>query len=72
MFHCRKCQHAAHSRTSRYLSENTKERYHQYTNINCSCTFATMESVKRFIVTPGPITPAPPHPTVGGQRPLWL
>ncbi len=25
MFHCPKCQHAAHARTSRYLSENTKE-----------------------------------------------
>ncbi|MCP5940192.1 ogr/Delta-like zinc finger family protein, partial [Klebsiella pneumoniae] len=23
MFHCPKCQHAAHARTSRYLSENT-------------------------------------------------
>ncbi|ROD87865.1 transcriptional regulator [Klebsiella pneumoniae subsp. pneumoniae] len=53
-------------------SENTKERYHQCTNINCSCTFVTMESVERFIVTPGTIVPAPPHPTVGGQRPLWL
>ncbi|WP_410176056.1 ogr/Delta-like zinc finger family protein [Klebsiella variicola] len=50
----------------------TKERYHQCTNINCSCTFVTMESVERFIVTQGTIIPAPPYPTVGGQRPLWL
>ena len=27
MFHCPKCKHSAHARTSRYLSENTKERY---------------------------------------------
>ncbi|HCM9363329.1 TPA: DNA-binding transcriptional regulator [Enterobacter bugandensis] len=72
MFLCPKCQHGAHARTSRYLSENTKERYHQCKNINCSCTFVTMESVERFIVTPGTITPAPPHPTIGGQRSLWL
>ncbi|EPF2286752.1 DNA-binding transcriptional regulator [Klebsiella oxytoca] len=72
MFHCPKCQHAAHARTSRYLSENTKERYHQCTNINCSCTFVTMESVERFIVTTGVIIPAPPHPSTGGQRTLWL
>lgn len=53
MFHCPECKQAAHARTSRYLSENTKERYHQCTNINCSCTFVTMESVERFIVTTG-------------------
>ncbi|WP_410779883.1 ogr/Delta-like zinc finger family protein [Klebsiella michiganensis] len=46
--------------------------YHQCQNINCSCTFMTMETIERFIVTPGAIDPAPPHPTVGGQRPLWL
>ena len=32
----------------------------------------TMETIERFIVTPGAIDPAPPHPTSGGQRPLWL
>jgi len=53
MFHCPKCQHAAHAGTSRYLSENTKERYHQCTNIQCSCTFVTMESVERYIVSSG-------------------
>ncbi|MXD47114.1 transcriptional regulator, partial [Escherichia coli] len=24
MFHCPKCHHAAHARTSRYVTENTK------------------------------------------------
>lgn len=53
MFHCPKCKHSAHARTSRYLSENTKERYHQCTNVDCSCTFVTMESVERLIAIPG-------------------
>jgi hypothetical protein len=53
MFHCPKCKHSAHARTSRYLSENTKERYHQCTNVDCGCTFVTMESVERLIATPG-------------------
>ncbi|MXC93759.1 transcriptional regulator, partial [Escherichia coli] len=44
----------------------------QCQNINCSCTFMTMETLERFIVTPGATDPAPPHPTVSGQRPLWL
>lgn len=72
MFHCPECQHAAHARTSRYLSKNTKERYHQCTNINCSCTFVTMETVDHFIVKPGEINFAPPHPAANEQRQLWL
>lgn len=27
MFHCPLCQHAAHARTSRYITDTTKERY---------------------------------------------
>jgi len=61
-----------HARTSRYLSENTKERYHQCTNINCSCTIVTMESIERFIVTSGKVDRAPPHPGRGGQQTMWL
>ncbi|EEZ1715082.1 TPA: prophage transcriptional regulator OgrK, partial [Escherichia coli] len=26
MFHCPLCQHAAHARTSRYITDTTKER----------------------------------------------
>jgi len=62
MMHCPVCRHAAHARSSRYLSEKTKERYYQCRNINCSCTFVTMESVERHIMTPGEIIPVPPHP----------
>lgn len=28
MMHCPLCGHVAHTRSSRYLSESTKERYH--------------------------------------------
>ncbi|HBT8314912.1 ogr/Delta-like zinc finger family protein, partial [Pseudomonas aeruginosa] len=39
MMHCPFCKKSAHARTSRYLSENVKQRYHQCTNIECSATF---------------------------------
>ncbi|MCP6479197.1 ogr/Delta-like zinc finger family protein, partial [Klebsiella pneumoniae] len=45
----------------------TKERYCQCQNINCGTTFITHETVVRFIMTPGVIDNAPPHPTSGGQ-----
>lgn len=64
--HCPLCGSVAHTRSSRYLNESTKERYHQCRNINCSCTFATHESVARVIVSPGDIIPA--HPQEGKQR----
>ncbi|WP_186006063.1 ogr/Delta-like zinc finger family protein, partial [Enterobacter hormaechei] len=47
--------------------------YHQCTNINCSCTFVTTETVERFIVSPGEVVPAPPHPTQSGQQQIhWM
>lgn len=73
MFHCPKCHHAAHARTSRYFSDTTKERYHQCQNINCSCTFVTTETLSRFIVSPGEVVPVPPHPTSSGQQQIhWM
>ncbi|ENO6340895.1 DNA-binding transcriptional regulator [Salmonella enterica] len=63
MMHCPLCQNAAHARTSRYLSTETKERYHQCQNINCGCTFITFETLSRFIVKPGTVDPAPPPPS---------
>ncbi|HBU8936240.1 DNA-binding transcriptional regulator [Klebsiella pneumoniae] len=72
MMHCPLCQDAAHARSSRYLSTETKERYHQCQNINCGCTFVTHETLARFIVKPGEIDPAPPHPTRYAQNQLWL
>ncbi|HBV2257933.1 MULTISPECIES: ogr/Delta-like zinc finger family protein, partial [Klebsiella] len=45
MMHCPFCKKSAHARTSRYLSENVKQRYHQCTNIECSATFRTTEAI---------------------------
>jgi transcriptional regulator NrdR family protein len=45
MIHCPFCKTSAHARTSRYLSENVKQRYHQCMNIECSATFRTLESI---------------------------
>ncbi|MBP2194746.1 ogr/Delta-like zinc finger family protein [Pantoea cypripedii] len=71
MMHCPECQTAAHAKSSRYVSKETKERYHQCTNINCSCTFKTMESVVCRIVTPGVINRVPLHVN-HEQQPLQL
>ena len=72
MMHCPICMEAAHARTSRYLSKETKERYHQCQNINCGCTFVTHETLARFIMTPGKVNPVPPHPNKQNQQQLWL
>ncbi|WP_313276801.1 ogr/Delta-like zinc finger family protein [Kosakonia cowanii] len=68
MFHCPKCLNTAYARTSRYFYDTTKERYHQCTNINCSATFVTTETVERFIASPEVLVLAPPHPTSSGQQ----
>jgi transcriptional regulator NrdR family protein len=62
MMNCPLCGSVAHTRSSRYLTDATKERYHQCRNINCSCTFATHESVARVIVKPEGNTSAPQPP----------
>ncbi|QII37351.1 DNA-binding transcriptional regulator [Rouxiella badensis] len=72
MMNCPMCQHAAHARSSRYLSTETKERYHQCTNINCGCTFKSLESITDIIVKPALINPVPPHPGRGNQGNLWI
>ncbi|WP_210509909.1 ogr/Delta-like zinc finger family protein [Pantoea ananatis] len=59
MMHCPKCQTAAHTKSSRYVSKETKERYHQCQNINYSCTFKTLESVSGIIVEPAQINTVP-------------
>ncbi|EAT3906520.1 transcriptional regulator, partial [Salmonella enterica] len=43
------------------------------TNINCSCTFVTTETVERYIVKPGEVVPALPHPMPNGQQSIpWM
>ena len=71
MFHCPFCKSTANTRTSRYLSENVKQRYHQCTNIECSATFRTIESIDGVIrAAPekpdaAPVTPSPPRKVQG-------
>jgi len=51
------------------MSEQVKERYHQCTNLDCSCIFKTNESITKVITAPPqpekvPEAPpeAPPEP----------
>jgi len=67
MMNCPKCGYAAHTRSSYQVTDKTKERYCQCQNINCGSTFVTHETIVRYIVTPGEIVMAEPHPSVGGQ-----
>ncbi|MFC0226120.1 ogr/Delta-like zinc finger family protein [Serratia aquatilis] len=63
MMRCPVCRHSSYTRTSRYLSEQTKEAYYQCQNIECSCTFKTRESVEHVIrqpLTPETISAPPP------------
>lgn len=52
MMHCPFCQCPTRTRTSRYLSETVKQIYYQCTNILCSATFRTMESLDTIIRPP--------------------
>lgn len=52
MFHCPFSKQPAPTRTSRYLTENLKQRYHQCTSIECSVTFRTTETLDGVIRRP--------------------
>ncbi len=52
MSHCPYCRQPAHTRTSRYVSENLKQRYHQCTSLECSATFRTSETLDGVIRQP--------------------
>ncbi|WNN52381.1 ogr/Delta-like zinc finger family protein [Hafnia alvei] len=54
MMLCPFCQCPAHTRTSRYLSGTVKQIYYQCTNVLCSATFKTVESVDKVIQPPRP------------------
>ncbi|ELY5775424.1 MULTISPECIES: ogr/Delta-like zinc finger family protein [Enterobacterales] len=72
MMNCPECGHAAHTRSSTQISKTTKERYNQCQNINCSCTFKSLETVAAIIAKPLKVAPVPPHPDRKLQQPLWL
>lgn len=63
MMHCPFCKSPAHAKSSRYMSEQVKERYHQCTNLDCSCSFKTHENIVKVITCPPqpePVTAMPP------------
>jgi len=65
MMHCPYCKSPAHAKSSRYMSEQVKERYHQCTNLDCSCSFKTSESITKVITAPPqpePLHAATPEP----------
>jgi len=70
MMHCPLCQTVAHAKSSRYISRETKERYHQCQNINCSCTFKTHETVASVIVSPGVVNKVSLHSQYQNQPSL--
>ncbi|WP_210522965.1 ogr/Delta-like zinc finger family protein [Pantoea ananatis] len=72
MMNCPMCGNAAHTRSSFQVSKNTKERYNQCQNINCSCTFKSHETVTDIIMTPAKVASVPPHPDRGSQQVLWM
>ncbi|HEY4438271.1 MAG TPA: ogr/Delta-like zinc finger family protein [Lelliottia sp.] len=61
MMHCPFCQCPAHTRTSRYLSGTVKQIYYQCTNVLCSATFRTVESVDKVIQPPSTTTDTDDH-----------
>lgn len=49
---CPLCQSESHTRSSRYMTPDTIERYMQCRNIECSATFKTVEQFCKFISKP--------------------
>ncbi|BEN31775.1 hypothetical protein SMKC034_29910 [Serratia marcescens] len=58
MMRCPLCTHASYTRTSRYITERTKEAYYQCQSLTCSCTFKTVESVDKILCQPIQAQPA--------------
>lgn len=52
MMKCPICNEPTRIRSSRYITNETKENYNQCQNINCSTTFVSHESVARYIIKP--------------------
>jgi len=49
---CPECGTTAHTRTSAYESATVKRTWYQCTNLDCSCTFTSLESVEKIIMKP--------------------
>ncbi|HED3888739.1 TPA: ogr/Delta-like zinc finger family protein [Morganella morganii] len=70
MMKCPLCGHAAHTRTSREFTNETKERYNQCQNINCGATFVSHETFVKYITKPNLINEVIPHSAGGLQSQL--
>ncbi|HEX4502972.1 MAG TPA: ogr/Delta-like zinc finger family protein [Scandinavium sp.] len=70
MMRCPFCKKAAHVRTSRYLSDNVKQSYHQCVDVFCSATFRTVESIDEVIHQPAKKEVPEPAPVAPLARPL--
>lgn len=65
MLHFLNCKSAAHTKSSRYMSEQLKELFHQRTNLGFSCTFKTSENITKVITAPprpAKVLVIPPEP----------
>ncbi|WP_455852798.1 ogr/Delta-like zinc finger family protein [Pantoea endophytica] len=49
---CPECSMTAHTRTSEYQTGTLKKTWYQCRNIDCSCTFTTLESLDTIIMKP--------------------
>lgn len=49
---CPECGTTAHTRTSEYQTGTLKKTWYQCRNIDCSCTFTTLESLDSIIMKP--------------------
>ncbi|MFC0229100.1 ogr/Delta-like zinc finger family protein [Serratia aquatilis] len=52
MFICPACKIKVNNKSSRELTENTKERYYYCQNKTCLMTFKTLEGLEAFIRIP--------------------
>ncbi|HGJ5872402.1 MULTISPECIES: ogr/Delta-like zinc finger family protein [Arsenophonus] len=61
MMKCPVCSQPARARSSRYITNETKENYNQCQNVYCSTIFVSHETVARYIIKPQLINAAAPN-----------
>lgn len=52
---CPECGEISHARSSFYEAPSIKRTYYQCKNLECSCTFAALESVDTIIARPNKV-----------------
>lgn len=71
MMSCPQCGAVTRTRTSRMITVNTKENYHQCQNLLCSCTFTTLQSVDKILSQPSRNNTAT-LPAICFFRGIWM